>query len=79
MTDPYHLPENRDDIPAMPGRPPRAAPAGRPALLWSAFVMALVLNALSSVAGWPLPVQLAAGAVTLFCGALLIARRARRR
>ncbi|WP_433825940.1 hypothetical protein ACQP2E_28005 [Actinoplanes sp. CA-015351] len=79
MTDPYALPEHRDDVPAAPGRPPRAAPAGRPALLWSALVMALVLNALSSVAGWPLPVQLATGVITLCCAALLIARRVRRR
>ena len=79
MSDPYALPDRRDDVPATPGRTPEAAPAGRPTLLWPALVTALVLNAISSIAGWPLPVQLATGVVTLSCGALLIARRIRRR
>jgi hypothetical protein len=79
MTDPYALSEHHDDLPRTPADSPKAAPSGRPALLWSALVMALVLNTLSSVAGWPLPVQLATGVVTLSCGALLIARRVRRR
>ena len=79
MTDPYALPDHRDDVPATPGRPPEAAAAGRPALLWAALAVALALNALSSIAGWPLPLQLATGVVTLVCGGLLITRRVRRR
>ena len=79
MTDPYALSDHRDDGRAPLGRSRKAAPAGRPVLLWLALVVALALNSLASIAGWPLPLQLATGMVTLVCGGLLIARRVRRR
>ena len=79
MNDPDAPPERRDDVPVVPGGPPEAATAGRPAPVWPVLVVALVLNVLSSTAGWPLPVQLGTGVVALLCGALVVVRRVRRR
>ncbi|GAB7037127.1 MULTISPECIES: hypothetical protein [Catenuloplanes] len=73
MTDPYATGEHR------PGRPTDPTPPGFPDIMWTTLVVAVGLNVLSSIAGWPLRVQLATGAIAILCGALLISRHLRRR
>ena len=80
MPDPYALPDDRDDAVTTPGRPPEGArPATRPALMWLVLVVALVLNALASIAGAPVLVQDGTGVVALVCGVEIVARHVRRR
>ena len=80
MSDPYALPDDsrRDGGTTLERGRGDADTGLRPRLMWLVLAVTLVLNALASIAGAPVVVQVGTGVAALVCGVEIVTRRVRR-